>query len=286
MDNNGNQIVDYLYEAGSMEMFIRARINESSHIRGTGCIFASIFTAQLTLTESTYEAMINTEQQIENAFRDLFYLPSQNSEISSSGITLDMGITQEERIVLEEVAEVYNFLRSQPSFIHLIPEVRTNISICVPNATKPQHVAAIEGRITVVNNLPHASGPIKFGVSNHTTRLLLASHLKDPQIRAVINVKYLPNLIRPLSENGLILYEVRRDKQSEAVRTQEQSTMQWIMDSTFEQLKMIPDIIWDCGEPEKEPMIRLFARDGKNLIEKLQIILRTFKETYHSNNKT
>ena len=40
----------------------------------------------------------------------------------------------------------------------------------------------------------------------------------------------------------------------------------------------MPDIIWDKGEPEKEPMLRLFALDANDLIKKLKAILRVVKD--------
>jgi predicted fused transcriptional regulator/phosphomethylpyrimidine kinase len=49
--------------------------------------------------------------------------------------------------------------------------------------------------------------------------------------------------------------------------------MGWIVQEAFKQLNKIPDIIWDSGEPEKEPMIRLFAKSAFDLIDKLEIFL-------------
>jgi hydroxymethylpyrimidine/phosphomethylpyrimidine kinase len=280
----GLQIMDYLYEDGHMEMFSRERIETSGSVHGTGCIFSAILAAQMALTESVYEAMINTEEQMENAFRHLFYLPSVKADgipvpsQKGNGIILDLGVTEAERQILEEVQQVYQFLRTRPDYVPLIPEVRTNISICRLGAKTTAEVAAVEGRITVVNNLPYAAGPIKLGVSNHTARLLLAAHQKDPHQRAVINIRFNPDLIIPLQEAGLVLYEIKREAQPEAVRQQEKSTMHWVVEATYRDLQKIPDIIWDCGEPEKEPMIRLFAESGKQLIEKIQTVLRVAKD--------
>jgi len=36
----------------------------------------------------------------------------------------------------------------------------------------------------------------------------------------------------------------------------------------------IPDIIWDKGSIGKEPMIRLFSKTSKDMIEKLKLIIR------------
>jgi predicted fused transcriptional regulator/phosphomethylpyrimidine kinase len=182
-------------------------------------------------------------------------------------------MTPERNEILNEVSSVYNYIRIIPDFKDLIPEVRTNISMSLKNAKSIDDIAAIEGRITVVNGFPLASGPIKFGVSNHTARLLLTAQKLDPIIRAVMNIKYRPEFIQLISTTTLKVVEFKREIQPENIRNKDSSTMQWMIESIYEDLNCIPDIIWDCGEPEKEPMIRLFANDADDLIEKLKKIL-------------
>lgn len=272
-----SEIIDYIYYNGGIEAFTRERLIGFERIHGTGCIFSSIFLAQWSLTTDIYDAMFNTEQQIDTLFKDIFSVPTTKNSNPTKNNVLDFGLTQDRINILNEVAAVYNFIHIQKDYCELIPEVRTNISIGLPNPKTVQDIAAIEGRITVINNLPQATGPIKFGVSNHTARLLLTANKKDSAIRAVMNVKYDPSYIQPLIDAGLCLFEIRRENQPEEVRNKEKSTMQWVVENSYMMINRIPDIIWDCGEPEKEPMLRLFAKDGSDLIEKLKVILRTVR---------
>jgi hydroxymethylpyrimidine/phosphomethylpyrimidine kinase len=147
----------------------------------------------------------------------------------------------------------------------------------VPKAKTPDHVAAIEGRITVVNGLPLAAGSIKMGTANHTARLVLTAHAKDPETRAVINIKYIPEFIKPLADEGFFLFQIRREDQPDTVKSYEQNSMQWIISQAYSIINKIPDIIWDCGEPEKEPMMRLFGKDAKDLIDKIKGLIRAYK---------
>ena len=55
--------------------------------------------------------------------------------------------------------------------------------------------------------------------------------------------------------------------------------MQWVINESFRAVRRVPDIIWDCGEPEKEPMLRLFAGDARSMITKLKIVHRGIKKT-------
>ena len=63
-------------------------------------------------------------------------------------------------------------IRQNPDFSELICKVRSNISIGIANLKSSADIAAIDGRITIVNNVPVAAGMIKFGACNHTARLL------------------------------------------------------------------------------------------------------------------
>jgi hydroxymethylpyrimidine kinase / phosphomethylpyrimidine kinase / thiamine-phosphate diphosphorylase len=275
---DNREVIDYILMDGAIEMFSRGRVNEGTMTHGTGCIFSAIFTGQYALVGDFYTALSNTEKQIELAFSDLFEVPllkdSENSQ-DIGGKILDVGISSEDREILEEVVEVYQYISSERLFSDLIAEVRMNISICKKGAKDVSEVAAVEGRITVVNGMPYASGPIKFGVSNHTGRLVLMAHKKDQNTRAVVNVRFIPELIKYMAEEGLYLFEIKRSDQSDKT---ENKTMQWVIKESYSIVNRIPDIIWDQGEPEKEPMLRLFAENGKQLIEKLMVVLRSYRK--------
>jgi hydroxymethylpyrimidine/phosphomethylpyrimidine kinase len=49
--------------------------------------------------------------------------------------------------------------------------------------------------------------------------------------------------------------------------------MGWLVREAYESVNRIPDIIWDSGEPGKEPMIRLFAKNADECIKKISLIL-------------
>ncbi|MCK4370790.1 MAG: phosphomethylpyrimidine kinase, partial [Candidatus Lokiarchaeota archaeon] len=50
--------------------------------------------------------------------------------------------------------------------------------------------------------------------------------------------------------------------------------MQWLIKESIENFGKIPDIIWDIGSQGKEPMMRLFGNNSKEMIEKLEKIMR------------
>ncbi|MFW9824776.1 MAG: thiamine-phosphate synthase family protein [Candidatus Thorarchaeota archaeon] len=176
--------------------------------------------------------------------------------------------------VVDQIKEIYNFIQ-QRKFIKLIPEVRTNIAGALFKAKDKNDVAGIDGRITVVNGMPKAAGEIKFGVAEHTARLILTAKKFDDSVSFVMNLKYSPKLIKEIQEDtDLEMTEINREKQPEEIKKKEFSTMQWLIKDSIERKGKISDIIWDKGSIGKEPMIRLFGKNSTDIITKLEKIFK------------
>jgi len=177
--------------------------------------------------------------------------------------------------LINQIKEIYDYFSSIKVFSKLIPEVRINISGALSNANSKSEIAAIEGRITIIGGFPKACGDIKFGVSDHTARLLLTAQQLDSTIHFVMNLKYDYNLIQKLQKStNLKIYEINREQQPKNIKEKEDSTMQWLIKKCFEEIGKIPDIIWDKGAVGKEPILRLFSEDSYEMISKLKIILK------------
>ena len=185
--------------------------------------------------------------------------------------------SEEKLEVINQIKEIYKFIKIK-QFVKLIPEVRTNIAGALPNAKTKSDVAGIDGRITIVNGMPKAAGDIKFGVAEHTARLILEAKKFDKSIDYVINLKYTPELIKTLQkETDLELEEILRGKEPEKLKKKEFSTMQWLIKESIKKNGKIPDIIWDKGSIGKEPMMRLFGKNSKDIIEKIKKIINIIK---------
>jgi hydroxymethylpyrimidine/phosphomethylpyrimidine kinase len=176
--------------------------------------------------------------------------------------------------IINQIREIIQFITFK-KFSNLIPEVRMNIAGALPNAKDREEVAGVDGRITTVNNMPKAAGDIKFGVAEHTARLVLTAKKYDNSINFAMNIKYSPELIRLIQENTEFeLKEILREKQPEQIKSKEFSTMQWLIKECVDMTGHVPDIIWDKGAMGKEPMIRLFAKTSTEMIEKLREITK------------
>lgn len=182
--------------------------------------------------------------------------------------------SKEKLEVINQIKEIYNFIRIK-KFCRLIPEVRTNIAGALHDPKTKSDVAGIDGRITIVNGIPKAAGEIKFGVAEHTARLILTAKTFDQSINYVMNLRYTPELIKNIQEKtDLELKEILRDKESLKIKNKEFTTMQWLIRESVDKSGKIPDIIWDKGSIGKEPMIRLFAKNSVDMIQKLKKIVK------------
>ena len=184
-------------------------------------------------------------------------------------------LSKEQLEVINQIRDIYNSITTK-QFCKLIPEVRTNIAGALKDAKSKEDVAGIDGRITIVNNLPKAAGEIKFGVAEHTARLVLTVKEFDNSINFVMNLKYSPEFVNKIQKfTDLELKEIRRENQPEKIKYKEFSTMQWLIKESVDKNGQIPDIIWDKGSIGKEPMMRLFGKNATDIIEKIKKIINT-----------
>jgi len=248
------------------KIYSKNKIPFQGNIHGTGCVFSSAITAFLAKGYSIEESITEAEGFFASKFQNIIDLPD-------GGKIIDLTISNERLEVISQIKEVYTFISHSKNFSKLIPEVRMNISCSLPNAINHDEIAGIEGRITIISGYPQASGEIKFGVSDHTARLLLSIKKIDNSINLAMNLKYIPDLIKSLQDKtDLEIVEIIREKQPTNIKIKEFSTMEWLIKETAEKKGKIPDIIWDKGSVGKEPMIRLFGRNSKKIIQKLKKI--------------
>ncbi|MFW9948069.1 MAG: bifunctional hydroxymethylpyrimidine kinase/phosphomethylpyrimidine kinase, partial [Candidatus Odinarchaeota archaeon] len=271
--SNQNEIYDIVSYNKKVELdfkiFKKKKKSIERNIHGTGCVFSSAITAFLSKGYSIIRAIEMAETFFDEKFQHFIVLPD-------AGRLLDLTIPEKRLKVINQIKEVYNYISNIRKFTQLIPEVRLNISCSLPDAKDKSEVAGIEGRITIINNFPEASGEIKFGVSDHTARLILAVKKFDNTINFVMNLKYNPDWIALIqNKTTLKLHEIKREKQPKQIKEQDFSTMQWLIKESINELGQIPDIIWDKGSIGKEPMMRLFGKNSNDMIKKLKIILHT-----------
>lgn len=179
-----------------------------------------------------------------------------------------MDTKKEVEIVLGNLVTAVNLLQSCPEFTSLIPEVRVNLVYALPDAKTPQEVAAVEGRITAVGGLPHASGMPTMGASDHLARRVLEVRKYDPTVNAVINFKCDKVVIEVVkeycSERGLLFGWLNRSQEPAEVAEHDQTSMPWKVKQLVTSYDAVPRLFYEGEGWGKEP---LFLALGKDAVE-------------------
>jgi len=252
--------------------YTKPKLSLKGNIHGTGCVFSSAITGFLARGHPITVAIEKAEAFFDHRFQKFVELPHE-------GMMLDLTLSEPKIEVIKQIKEIYNYISNSKRFCILIPEVRMNISGSLQSATTKEEIAGVEGRITLINGYPQASGEIKFGVSDHTARLVLSAKKFDNSINLAMNLKYNPDWIKAIQKNtDLDLQEIIRENQPREIKQKEFSTMRWLIKASVERSGKIPDIIWDKGAMGKEPIIRLFGKNSKNMIEKLEKIISAIEK--------
>ena len=162
----------------------------------------------------------------------------------------------------------------------LIPEVQSNIGIGLPGAQGAEDVAAIPGRIVKNGyNIFTVAAP-QFGASQHVAKIVLTAMHFDPEMRAVMNIKFTDSILKACKKLKFKIASFDRAREPKSVKQQEGSSLEWGTHKAITDRGYVPDIIYDLGGQGKEEMIRVLARDIGELVNKILKINRLVEASY------
>jgi hydroxymethylpyrimidine/phosphomethylpyrimidine kinase len=189
--------------------------------------------------------------------------------------------TDEDIEMYGKMAVAQNILEGCQEFASLIPEVRTNLVFARTKAKTRYEVLAIEGRITIVNGLPHAAGKPRFGASSHMARLLIEIRKVDPTIRAGIDFANDPALAKWLEDycktKGWVFSVIDRRNEPEEIKEAEGASMPWKVAEAIRAADgCAPKIFYETGAIGKEPVSVLVGKDPIEVVEQVCEIARSY----------
>jgi hydroxymethylpyrimidine/phosphomethylpyrimidine kinase len=156
----------------------------------------------------------------------------------------------------------------------LIPEVQSNLAEALPGARDFGDVAAFPGRLVRCGDrVRRVDGP-RFGASRHMAKILVASARHGSPFRAVMNVRFGPEVLEACRAAGLTVEGFSRADEPEAVKRAEGSSLEWGTSSVLERCAEAPDAIYDEGDLGKEPMVRIFGRDSVDVARRVAAVAR------------
>ena len=172
---------------------------------------------------------------------------------------------KEAEMILGNMVVALHLLQNHAAFAALVPEVRVNLVYALPGAKTPQEVAAVEGRITTVNGMPHASGMPAFGASDHMARLIIEVR-KFTEVNAGINFKYdsvLKEVVKTYcSEHGLSFGWIDRTKEPAEVAEQDRNSMPWKIKYLVTTFGTVPRVFYEGEGWGKEPLFVVLGKDA------------------------
>ncbi len=147
----------------------------------------------------------------------------------------------------------------------LVPEVGMNIVYALPHAEDISDIIGLSGRIIRVGLIVEAVGKPCLGCSHHTASILLQAIKYNPSLRAAAVIRYSREFIEKLRSNGYRVVETGPHKSIKDFYSS--------MRNTIKKYRGRIDAIADKGGMGLEPVIYLFARDLKELLNKIFLLL-------------
>lgn len=141
-------------------------------------------------------------------------------------------------------------LENTSGFAGLIPAVGSNLVEALPDADGIDDVAAVPGRILDLKGRAHVPGDPEFGVSEHVASVLLAARAAGSDASAALNVRYTPETIEQLQDQGLTTAQFDAESEPEA--------------AIGEALAEVPDadVLYQTGGFGVEPVVYVLGPDA------------------------
>src|SRR5919106_3591224 len=264
--------MDYLLlENGEEIRIARRRIKiEGSH--GSGCNFSAALTAfiaqDFSLRKSFELANEYTNSSIQNVYRIGRGLPVTDPIFTVYNNSCRLG-------VMQRTQEAVDYLESVEDLGELIPETQSNLVFALEGAKTIGDVAGVKGRIVRIGSRARPSTCVRFGSSYHVASAVLAYQLFNPEFRSAMNIKY-NSKIKNICRSKFTVSYYKRNKEPKHIKYKEGKTLMW---GVKEALRKRPgaDIIYNTGDFGKEAMTLIFGHEPFDVINKLSIILKNYK---------
>ncbi|WP_028893918.1 PfkB family carbohydrate kinase [Syntrophorhabdus aromaticivorans] len=260
---------DILFDGKETTIWKKKRIRREIH--GTGCTFSSLLAAFLVHGYPVKEAFLAAERLTEDLVKESYRISEEGYFYTSAGLLKGRLAAQWSVFrALREAKERLCLL----NLVECIPEVQMNIGYAIETPEGTEDVAAFPGRIGHHRGKVYFKGEPEFGASSHVARLIVNFAKHYPSIRACANVRYDRSFLKRARDKGFHVVFFDRKQEPEKIRQTEGKSLEFLVERVARDTENPPDIIYDEGDVGKEPIIRLFARNPLELINKMEMIAR------------
>ena len=254
--------VDVLYD-GAQHYELSTQRVRTRHTHGTGCTLASAIATLIAQGLPIVEAVDEAKRYL---YRALRFSLNIGHGTGPTNHYASMAIQIARSRVLEELEKALERLK-RLNIGRLVPEVQSNLAYTVPFAESVTDVASFPGRIIRVGNTVQTFASPRFGASRQIHHLVLAAMEYDPEQRAAMTIAYSESLVKRMKSLGYTVAEFDRSRTPPDLEREEGSTLAWGVLDVIEELGRVPDAIFDRGAVGKVPLIRIFGREPKSVVD-------------------
>jgi hydroxymethylpyrimidine/phosphomethylpyrimidine kinase len=239
---------------------------------GVGCTYSAALTAFLGRGWDLKRALVAAKKFAAASVNESFDVGRGPSPVNPLGDVLERADRFD---VLTEVERSVEILLAEEAFVHLIPEVGSNLGMAIYAARGREDVAAVEGRMVRAGSRAVGCGAVRFGASGHVARVILSAMSFDPETRAGMNIRYGEDVLEAVGALGLSTSQFRREDQPSSSKTMSWGTVEAIelfqsgqgssSGASSGASPPVPAAIWDLGGVGKEPMVRLLGRSAREV---------------------
>lgn len=163
--------------------------------------------------------------------------------------------------VLGQLVEAVARLGKSEDAYRLLPEIRSNLVMAIDNAASIQDVAGIPGRLTEVFGKITAAAYPAWGASKNTARILLAVQKFSRERRAVMEIRFRPELVAVIKQQGISIAQLNIGQGS---------TLQDLLEKCQLEGKLV-DAFYTEGGFNREGAIIITGRDA---VEVADLVIR------------
>ncbi len=255
---------DFFFDGKRHEVFEGARIGKKD-AHGTGCVLSAAIASGLALGMEMSLAIQKGKGWVTEGIAN--GVGGENG-LGSVDPMASLFKIQNRFEVIPKLSAAIELLKEN-RIGRLIPEVQSNIGIGLPGAQGPGDVAAIPGRISRIGDDIFTVAAPRFGASQHVAKIVLTAMHFNPEMRAVMNIKFTDSILKACRKLKFKIASFDRAKEPKSIKQKEGSSLEWGTHQAITDCGYVPDIIFDLGGQGKEEMIRVLAQDIGELVEKV-----------------
>jgi hydroxymethylpyrimidine/phosphomethylpyrimidine kinase len=271
---DSKKVVDVAFIENKEKIYEKTRLKLDIH--GAGCTFSSAIASFLARGHSIEQSIEEAEKFISDILPFSLSVGKGRKPLHQFAMLYK---EKERKRVITEIEEALRKIKDEPDFLDYVATVGTQIAMALPFASSKQDIAAIEGRIVRTDDRLRL-GNIKFGASTHMANVVLTAMKYNPDFRAAMNLHYSENLIKAFKHLGFKISSFDRKREPTAVKRTEGLSLIWGTEEAIRKIGKVPDIIFDLGEPGKEPMIRILGKSALDVVKKVLEAIRFLKEEH------